>query len=76
MSVREAAFLGIGSMVGAGIFALLGLRERPSVGIAAWLGYAAAFVVVAGMLAVSFGSYAVSLFVGDHGWGGWDNVFA
>jgi amino acid transporter len=45
-------------------------------GIAAWLGYAAAFVVVAAMLAVSFGSYAVSLFVGDHGWGGWDNVFA
>ena len=45
-------------------------------GIAAWLGYAAAFVVVAAMLAVSFGSYAVSLFIGDHGWGGWDNVFA
>src|SRR6478672_13008239 len=45
-------------------------------GIAAWLGYAAAFVVVAAMLAVSFGSYAVALFVGDHGWGGWDNVSA
>ena len=124
MSVRGAAFIGIGSMVGAGIFALLGQAavvagagvwlsfllaglvtmllaynvvklgiRYPSegglieylrqgfgngrvLGIAAWLGYAAAFVVVAAMLAVSFGSYAVSLFVGDHGWGGWDNVFA
>jgi hypothetical protein len=34
------------------------------------VGDAAAFVVVAAMLAVSFASYAVSLFVGDHGWGG------
>ena len=124
MSVRGAAFIGIGSMVGAGIFALLGQAavvagsavwlsfllaglitmllaynvvklgiRYPSegglieylrqgfgngrlVGIAAWLGYTAAFVVVAAMLAVSFGAYAVSLFVGDNGWGGWDNVFA
>jgi len=124
MTVRGAAFIGIGSMVGAGIFALLGQAATvagsavwlsfllaglitgllaynvvklgiryPSegglieylrqgfgngrlLGIAAWLGYAAAFVVVAALLAVSFGSYAVSLFIGDHGWGGWDNVFA
>jgi amino acid transporter len=124
MTVRGAAFIGIGSMVGAGIFALLGQAavvagsavwlsfllaglvtallaynvvklgiRYPSdgglieylrqgfgngrlLGIAAWLGYAAAFVVVAAMLAVSFGSYAVSLFIGDSGWGGWDNVFA
>src|SRR5580765_6499608 len=124
MSVRGAAFLGIGAMVGAGIFALLGQAaviagsavwlsflpaglvtmllaynvvklgiRYPSegglieylmqgfgngrlLGIAAWLGYAAAFVVIAAMLAVSFGSYAVSLFIGDDGWGGWDNVFA
>ena len=124
MSVRGAAFIGIGSMVGAGIFALLGqaaVVAGPAVwlsfllaglitallaynivrlgirypsegglieyllrgfgngrllGIAAWLGYAAAFVVVAGMLAVSFGSYAVALFVGDDGWSGWDNLFA
>ena len=27
------------------------------------------------MVAVSFGSYATSLFVGDDAWGGWDNVF-
>ena len=124
MSVRGAAFIGIGSMVGAGIFALLGQAavlagsavwlsfllaglvtallaynivklgiRYPSegglieylrqgfgngrlLGIAAWLGYAAAFVVVAAMLAVSFGSYATELLVEDDAWGGWDNLFA
>ena len=124
MTVRGAAFLGIGSMVGAGIFALLGeaavmagsavwlsfllaglvtmllaynvvklgirypsegglleyLRQGFGngrlLGVAAWLGYAAAFVVVVAMLAVSFGSYATALFVGDDAWSGWDNVFA
>jgi amino acid transporter len=124
VSVRGAAFIGIGSMVGAGIFALLGQAavvagsavwlsfllagivtfllaynvvklgiRYPSegglieyllrgfgngrlLGIAAWLGYAAAFVVVTAMLAVSFGSYATSLFAGDDAWSGWDNVFA
>jgi amino acid transporter len=124
VSVRGAAFIGIGSMVGAGIFALLGQAaviagsavwlsfllaglvtsllaynvvklgiRYPSegglieylrqgfgngrlLGIASWLGYAAAFVVVAGMLAVSFASYATVLFVGDDAWSGWDNVFA
>ena len=124
MSVRGAAFIGIGSMIGAGIFALLGeaaVIAGPAVwlsfllaglvtmllaynvvklgirypsegglieyllqgfgngrllGIASWLGYAAAFVVVAAMLAVSFASYAVSLFVGDDAWSGWDNLFA
>jgi amino acid transporter len=45
-------------------------------GIASWLGYAAAFVVVAAMLAVSFGSYATTLFVGDDASSGWDNLFA
>ena len=124
MSVRGAAFIGIGSMVGAGIFALLGqaaviagsavwlsfllagivtlllaynivklgIRYPSSgglieylrqgfgngrlLGIASWLGYAAAFVVVAAMLAVSFGSYAVALFFDDSAWDGWDNLFA
>jgi amino acid transporter len=124
MSVRGAAFLGVGSMVGAGIFALLGQAATvagsavwlsfllaglvtmllaynvvklgiryPSegglveylhqgfgngrlLGIACWLGYIGAFVIVAAMLAVSFGAYAVSLFVGDNGWSGWDNVSA
>ena len=123
MSVRGAAFLGIGAMVGAGIFALLGeagavagsavwlsfllagvvagllgysvvkLGVRfPSsggiiayliegfgngrlVGIASWLGYIAAIVIVCSMVAVSFGSYATSLFIGDDAAAGWDNVF-
>jgi amino acid transporter len=123
LSLRGATVLGIGSMVGAGIFALLGeagavagaavwisfliggvvagllgyvcakLGTRyPSsgglitylekgfglgrvLGITSWLGYIAAVVVVTAMVAVSFGGYAVSLFVGDNGWSGWDNVF-
>jgi len=123
VTVRGAAFLGIGAMVGAGIFALLGeaavvagsavwlsfllagivaallgytvvklgVRYPSSgglfayliqgfgngrlVGIAAWLGYFAAIVIVCSMVAVSFGAYATSLFVGDDAWGGWDNVF-
>ena len=123
MSVRGAAFLGIGAMVGAGIFALLGeagavagaavwlsfllagvvcallgytvvklgVRYPSSggliayllqgfgngrlVGIASWLGYFAAIVIVCSMVAVSFGSYATSLFVGDDAAGWWDNLF-
>jgi amino acid transporter len=123
MTVRGAAFLGIGAMVGAGIFALLGeagtvagaavwlsfliagvvsallgytvvklgVRYPSSggiiaylmqgfgngrlVGVASWLGYAAAIVIVCSMVAVSFGSYATSLFVGDDAAGWWDNVF-
>jgi amino acid transporter len=123
VSVRGAAFLGIGAMVGAGIFALLGeagavagaavwlsfllagivagllgytvvkLGVRfPSsggliaylsegfgngrlVGIASWLGYFAAIVIVCSMVAVAFGSYASSLFIGDDAGPAWDNVF-
>jgi amino acid transporter len=123
VSVRGAAFLGIGAMVGAGIFALLGeaavvagsavwlsfllagivatllgytvvklgVRYPSSgglfayliqgfgngrlVGIAAWLGYFAAIIIVCSMVAVAFGSYATSLFVGDNAAAGWDNVF-
>ena len=45
------------------------------VGIAAWLGYFAAIVIVCAMVAVAFGSYAASLFVGDDAAAGWDNVF-
>jgi amino acid transporter len=123
LSVRGAAFLGIGAMVGAGIFALLGeagtvagsavwlsfllagivasllgytvvklgVRYPSSggliaylmagfgngrlVGIASWLGYFAAIVIVCSMFAVSFGSYATSLFIGDDASAIWDNVF-
>jgi len=123
LSVRGAAFLGIGAMVGAGIFALLGeagtvagsavwlsfllagvvasllgytvvklgVRYPSSggliaylmegfgngrlVGIASWLGYFAAIVIVCSMVAVSFGAYATSLFIGSDAASGWDNVF-
>jgi amino acid transporter len=123
MTVRGAAFLGVGAMVGAGIFALLGeagavagsavwlsfllagivstllgynvvklgVRYPSSggliayllegfgngrlLGIASWLGYFAAIVIVCSMVAVSFGSYATSLFIGTDAWAGWDNVF-
>ncbi len=123
MTVRGAAVLGIGSMIGAGIFALLGeagavagaavwisfllggivatllgyvcvkLGTRfPSsgglityliegfgtgrlVGIASWLGYIAAIVIVCAMVSVSFGSYAATLFVGEDAGAAWDNIF-
>jgi amino acid transporter len=123
VSVRGAAFLGIGAMVGAGIFALLGeagtvagsavwlsfllagivasllgyttvklgVRYPSSggliaylvqgfgngrlVGIASWLGYFAAIVIVCSMVAVAFGAYATSLFIGDDAGAAWDNVF-
>jgi amino acid transporter len=123
LSVRSATFLGIGSMIGAGIFALLGeagavagaavwlsfligggvamllgyvcvkLGSRyPSsgglitylivgfgrgrlVGVASWLGYIAAIVIVTAMVAVSFGSYATSLFVGQDASSWWNHLF-
>src|SRR6516164_8807510 len=123
LTVRGAAVLGIGSMIGAGIFALLGeagavagaavwisfliggvvagllgyvcvkLGTRyPSsgglvtylaegfgmgrlVGVASWLGYIAAIVIVTAMVAVSFGSYATSLFVGENASSAWNHLF-
>lgn len=123
MTVRGATVLGIGAMIGAGIFALLGeagavagsavwisfliggvvasllgyvcvkLGARyPSsgglitylvegfgrghlVGTASWLGYIAAVLIVCSMVAVSFGSYATSVFVGADAAGWWDNLF-
>ena len=60
-----------------GIIAYLmqGFGNGRLVGIASWLGYAAAIVIVCSMVAVSFGAYATSLFVGDDAAGWWDNVF-
>ena len=123
LTVTGATVLGIGSMIGAGIFALLGeagavagaavwvsfligggvagllgyvcakmgMRFPSSgglityliegfgkgrlVGIASWLGYMAAIVIVGAMIAVSFGGYATSLFIGQHAGAAWDNVF-
>jgi amino acid transporter len=123
VTVRGAAFLGIGAMVGAGIFALLGeagavagaavwlsfllagivaallgytvvhlgvrfpssggliayLREGFGngrlLGIASWLGYFAAIVIVCSMVAVAFGSYASSLLIGGDASSAWEHVF-
>jgi amino acid transporter len=123
LTLNGAIVLGVGSMVGAGIFALLGeagavagaavwisfliggvvaallgyvcakLGVRyPSagglinylvkgfgagrlVGVASWLGYIAAIVIVTAMVAVSFGGYAKSLFVGDGASNVWNHVF-
>jgi amino acid transporter len=123
LTVRGATVLGVGSMIGAGIFALLGeagavagaavwisfliggvvagllgyvcaklgMRFPSSgglityliegfglgrlVGVACWLGYIAAIVIVGALVAVSFGGYATSLFVGEHASGAWNNLF-
>ena len=45
------------------------------VGITAWLGYIAASVITCSMVAVSFGSYATTLFIGDDPGPAWDNIF-
>ena len=114
ITLRGAVFLGIGAMVGAGIFALLGQAgaiagsavwisflaaglvslalgyamakmgtHYPSsgglityliqgfgngrlVGVAAWLGYLTAIVVVGAMVAVSFGEYGSAIVAGDN----------
>jgi len=121
LTVRQAAFIGVGAMVGAGIFALLGAAGAvagaavwlsfllagvvaalqgysfakfgatyPSAGglleyvakgfgdghftgVTAWLTYAANAIVTA-MVAVSFGSYATSMFTG--GSAAWAKIFA
>jgi amino acid transporter len=123
LTVLGATVLGIGSMIGAGIFALLGEAGRiagaavwisfliggvvavllgyvcvklgsryPSkgglvtyliegfgrgrlVGTACWLGYIAAIVIVTALVAVSFGSYATSLFIGENAGSGWNHLF-
>jgi amino acid transporter len=122
MSVRGAAFLGVGAMVGAGIFALLGeagavagnavwlafllggvvatllgyvvakLGARyPSsggivtfliegfgtghiTGVFSWLLFFAA-IIITSMVAVSFGSYATALFIGEGADPIWPTIF-
>ena len=123
MTVRQAAFIGVGAMVGAGIFALLGTAGAVA-GSAVWVSFAiagaiaglqgysfaklgarfptggglleyvkrgfgdgyvtgatnwmvyAANIVITGLVAVSFGSYASSLFLGDDASEVWTKVFA
>jgi amino acid transporter len=124
LTLRGAVFLGVGAMVGAGIFALLGeagavagaavwisflvagvisallgytvvklgVRYPSSggviaylmegfgngrlVGVAAWMGYFAAILLVGAMIAVSFGDYASALFIGTDAAKGWSKLFA
>ena len=61
-----------------GLFTYLieGFGNGRLVGIAGWLGYFSAIVIVCSMVAVAFGSYATALFVGDDAAGWWDNVFS
>ncbi len=54
---------------------MAGFGNGRLVGIASWLGYFSAIVIVCSMVAVAFGSYATSLFVGDDAGGWWDNIF-
>jgi amino acid transporter len=123
LSVLGATVLGIGGMVGAGIFALLGeagavagsavwlsfllgalvtsllayvcvklgmkypsggglitflvkgFGEGHVVGVCSWLGYISAMVITCSMVAVAFGSYATTLFIGDNPADWWDNLF-
>lgn len=124
LTVRGATVLGIGAMVGAGIFALLGQAgavagaavwvsfllagamsatlgyamvklgvRYPSsgglvtylqhgfptgriVGVASWLGYLTAIVVVGAMVAVSFGDYAARILIGPDAGAAWSKLFA
>ena len=51
LSVRQAAFIGVGAMVGAGIFALLGAAGEVA-GAAVWLSF-----LIAGFVAVLQGAF-------------------
>jgi amino acid transporter len=56
-------------------YLLEGFGRGRLVGIASWLGYISAIVIVTAMVVVSFGSYAVSPFIGDNASSWWDNLF-
>ena len=56
-------------------YLIAGFGNGRLVGIASWLGYVSAIVIVGAMVAVSFGSYASSLFIGNDAGPAWDNVF-
>ena len=58
--------LGVRYPSSGGLIAYLieGFGNGRLVGIASWLGYMSAIVIVGAMVAVSFGGYATSLFIG------------
>jgi amino acid transporter len=56
-------------------YLMAGFGSGRLVGIASWLGYFAAIVIVCSMVAVAFGSYASSLFIGEDAGAARDHVF-
>jgi amino acid transporter len=56
-------------------FIVEGFGKGRLVGVASWFGYFSVIIVTA-MVAVTFGGYARTLFIGDHGDDAWVNVFA
>ena len=66
-SVTRSVKLGVRFPSSGGLIEYLvaGFGNGRLVGIAAWLGYMSAIVIVGAMVAVSFGSYASALFIGD-----------
>ncbi len=57
-------------------YLMQGFGNGRLLGIASWLGYFAAILLVCAMVAVSFGDYAVSLFLGSDAATVWTKVFA
>ena len=53
-----------------------GFGNARLVGIASWMGYFAAILLVGAMIAVSLGDYASSLFIGAGAAKGWSRLFA
>ena len=72
-----AVKLGVRYPSSGGLIAYLiaGFGNGRLVGIASWLGYIAAIVIVGAMVAVSFGAYATSLFIGSDAAPVWNHVF-
>ena len=56
-------------------YLIAGFGRGRLTGITAWLGYISAVVIVTAMVAVSFGGYATSLFIGADAGPAWDNFF-
>lgn len=57
------------------VYLMHGFKSRRLIGVAAWLGYLTAIVVVGAMVAASFGDYAAVVFVGAEPGGPWTKVF-
>ena len=74
LRLREArrAYPSSGGLI---TYLIEGFGRGRLVGVASWLGYIAAIVIVTAMVAVSFGGYATALFVGEGASNAWDHVF-